>query len=597
MLFGKHVNRYYLKYGIFLLIGAIALLVVDYFQLMIPEEVAKIIQGLKDLTLTQELLLNSVITLGVIALIMFVGRFLWRLTLFGTGIRIECDLRNRIFKNMLSLPQSFFSKNKTGSLMANYTNDLQIIRETFGMGTIMLVDALALGTMALIKMFRLNVLLSIISLSSLVLVTIFSSIVGKKITKATEENYKAYGNLSDYVQEDYSGISVVKAFVKEKLKVKLFAKYNTDNMNTTLVMTKISLKMNVTITAVLSLVNMLIIFYGGYIIYQNSIGVTNIDFDIEELITFSAYFGTLIWPIEAIGRLIDLRSKGKASLNRVSKLIDEEKDVNDTLVKDITKDITELSGNIEYKNLSFKYPTNSQDRSNVLENVNLQINKGEFVGVIGETGSGKSTLVDVLLRLYNIEEGKVFIDGFDLMHLPLKTIRDNIAYVPQDNFLFSDTISKNIAFSENGKIDEEKVRVSARFSNVEKDIDEFNYGFETVLGERGVTVSGGQKQRISIARALYKNTNILILDDSLSAVDTETEREIITNLRRVREGKTTIIIAHRITTLQNLDKIVVVENGTVTAVGKHEELLKTSEAYAREVRLQELEKEVGEDDE
>lgn len=597
MLFGKHVNKYYLKYGLFLLIGAIALLVVDYFQLLIPEEVAKIIQGLKDLTLTEELLLDSVITLGIIAVIMFAGRFLWRFTLFGTGIKIECDLRNKIFKNMLSLPQSFFSKNKTGSLMANYTNDLAIIRETFGIGTIMLVDALALGTMALIKMFRLNVLLSIVSLSSLVLVTIFSSIIGKKITKATEENYKAYGNLSDYVQEDYSGISVVKAFVKEKLKVKLFAKYNTDNMNTTLVMTKISLRMNVIITAVLSLVNMLIIFYGGYIIYQNSLGVTNIDFDIEELITFSAYFGTLIWPIEAVGRLIDLRSKGKASLNRVSKLIDEDKDVNDLLVEEITKDVKVLEGEIEYKNLNFKYPTNSEDRDYVLTNINLHINKGEFVGVIGETGSGKSTLVDVLLRLYNIEEGKVFIDGYDLMHLPLKTIRDNIAYVPQDNFLFSDTISKNIAFSENGPIDNEKARVSARISNVEKDIDEFNYGFETVLGERGVTVSGGQKQRISIARALYKNTNILILDDSLSAVDTETEKEIITNLRKIREGKTTIIIAHRITTLQNLDKIVVVENGTVTAVGKHDELLLTSKAYAREVKLQELEKKVGEDDE
>ena len=594
MLFGKHVNEYYLKYGIFLLIGIVALLVVDYFQLLIPEIVGNIIDKLEIKELTQIQLKEYVLQLGVIALVMFAGRFLWRLTLFGTGIKIECDLRNKVFKNMQTLSQSFFSKNKTGSLMAIYTNDLAIIRETFGLGTIMLVDAIALGTMALIKMFTLNALLSIISLACLVVVSVISSLVGKKITKATENNYKVYGELSDYVQEDYSGISVIKAFVKEKIKVKLFAKYNTENMNSTLVMTKLSLKLNVFITALLSLVNILIIFYGGYLIYQLSIGNDISAFTIGDLTKFSAYFGTLIWPIEAVGRLIDLRSKGKASLNRVNKLIDEQKEINDDLVDENTIDIKEIFGNIEYRDLSFNYPENDDENTKnaeVLSHVNIKINQGEFVGMIGETGSGKSTIVDVLLRLYNIEENKVFIDGHDLMHLPIKVIRDNIAYDPQDNFLFSEKITNNIAFSETETINNEKIIKSAELSDVKNDIEDFSLGFETVLGERGVTVSGGQKQRIAIARALYKDANILILDDSLSAVDTETEKEIINNLRSLRKDKTTIIIAHRITTLQNLDKILVIENGTCTACGTHNELLKTSEAYEREVRLQELEKE------
>ncbi|OLA04784.1 MAG: hypothetical protein BHW12_08655 [Coprobacillus sp. 28_7] len=276
-------------------------------------------------------------------------------------------------------------------------------------------------------------------------------------------------------------------------------------------------------------------------------------------------------------------------INRVCKIIDAEKEINDSLVTEECKNITTLEGDIEYRNLSFSYPNDSKK---VLHNVNLKINKGEFVGIIGETGSGKTTIVDLLLRLYNIDANMLFVDDHDIMNLPLKTVRNNIAYVPQDNFLYGDKITKNIAFSEVNEIDIDKVYETANISGVKNDIDCFKNGFDTVLGERGITISGGQKQRVSIARALYKNANILILDDSLSAVDTETEKTIITNLRNIRRGKTTIIIAHRITTLQNLDKIVVVNDGTITGVGTHEELLKTNASYAREAYLQELEKEV-----
>ena len=589
MLFGKHINEYYLKYGIVLLTGLVALLLVDYFQLKIPDIVGDIVDGLQFKTLTKDKLKDYVLLLGVVAIVMFFGRFIWRICLFGTGIRVECNLRNKVFKNMQFLSQRFFQENKTGNLMSIYTNDLTLIRQSFGMGTMMLVDAVCLGAMALYKMFSLNALLSIFSLVSLVLVTLCSSLIGKKITKATENNFKAYGALSDFVQEDFSGISVIKAFVLEKLQVKLFSKYNTENMDSTLVMTKLSVKLNIIITVILSFVNIGIIVYGGYLIYLRKNGLSTNLFSVGDLIKFSAYFGTLIWPIEAVGRLIDMHSQGKASLNRVSKIIDAEKEINDSLVTEECKNITTLEGDIEYRNLSFSYPNDSKK---VLHNVNLKINKGEFVGIIGETGSGKTTIVDLLLRLYNIDANMLFVDGHDIMNLPLKTVRNNIAYVPQDNFLYGDKITRNIAFSEVNEIDIDKVYETANISGVKNDIDGFNNGFDTVLGERGITISGGQKQRVSIARALYKNANILILDDSLSAVDTETEKTIITNLRNIRRGKTTIIIAHRITTLQNLDKIVVVNDGTITGVGTHEELLKTNASYAREAYLQELEKEV-----
>ena len=594
MLFGKYVNKYYLKYAHFFLLGIAALLFVNYFQLEIPKLIGGIINGLEDKSLTQPQLKEFISRFFVVAIVMFTGRFLWRICILGNGIRIECDLRNELFNRMQKLSQRFFQENKTGALMALYTNDLTVVRRTFGMGTIMLIDALSLGTMALIYMFRINVMLTLISLVSLIVIMIVGSIIGKKITKATDDNFKAYGRMTDYVQEDFSGISVIKAFVKEKLQMKRFQKYNQDNRDTTLKITKNALKMEIIISVTLTLINLAIIGYGAYLIYQKSIGAIETNMDIGTLTEFLAYFDSLIWPIMAIGRLIDLRSQGQASLNRITDVMEERVEINDLLVEEAVDTVEPLNGDIEYRNVEFAYP-NSEIK--VLTNVNFKINAGEFVGIMGGTGVGKTTIVDLLLRIYNIEEGMLYLDGTDIMHLPIKYVRDNISYVPQDNFLFSQSIEANIAFS--SSLDEEKKEVVdyAKLSDVHKDIVEFKEGYETILGERGVTVSGGQKQRISMARALYKDSSILVLDDSLSAVDTETEKKIITNLRELRKGKTTIIIAHRISTLQYLDKIIVVEDGSVTGVGTHNELVANNEHYANEVRLQELEKEINSDDE
>ena len=590
MLFGKHVNKFYIKYGLFFLIGILALIAVDYFQLEIPNVIGSVIDGLNEESITKEVLRGYIYQLLFIAAVMFAGRFLWRLCIFGNGVKIECDLRNDLFSAMEKQSQKFFGENKTGALMALYTNDLNMVRNCFGGGTIMLIDSVCLGILTLVRMIQLNWILTIISLVTISIIIIFAQIFEKGITKATDENFKAYERLSDYVQEDFSGISVVKAFVKEKLQVRRFQKYNKDNMDTCIEMVKVSVRLDTIIMIIINAVFVLTIIYASVLIYWHSIGKAT-EFTIGDLTKFIAYLDTLIWPVDAIGRLFQLRGKGKASLGRIAHIIDNELEVNDNLVDDQTKDVVNLVGEIEYRNLSFAYPGTKMES---LKNVNFHIEKGEFVGIIGATGSGKTTIVDLLLRTYNIDEGKVFVDGYDIMHLPLATVRNNIAYVPQDNFLFSDTVANNIAFSENGEIDREKVENSAKLADIYKDVEAFSDKLDTIMGERGVTVSGGQKQRISIARALYKDANILILDDSLSAVDTETEREIIHNLRNIRKGRTTIIIAHRISTLQHLDKILVVEEGEVTGIGTHDELLMTNKAYANEARLQELEAEVGE---
>ena len=586
MLFGKHVNKFYIKYGLFFLLGVAALIVVDFFQLEIPEIVGKIVDGLEAKELSNDTLKELMFRMMVIALVMFAGRFLWRICIFGNGIKIESDLRNDMFKHMEKLSQKYYAENNVGQLMALYTNDLNMIRQTFGMGTIMLVDALCLGTLALIKMFKLNVLLTVVSLSSLIIITVFASIFGKKITKYTKTNFEVYGRLTNFVQETFSGIGVVKAFVLEKIQMARFGKRDIENMNSTLDITKASAIMNAIINTILSLVNITIIGYGAYVIYSKSNG-DDVLFTIGDLTKFIAYFGTLIWPIESVGRLINLRSQGVASLSRVSSVLDREPIINDNLVEEHR--FHKISGKIEYRDLSFAYPDGDNKR-NVLNNITFTINDGEFVGVIGATGSGKTTIVDLLLRIYNIEENKLFIDDIDIMKLPLKTVREAIAYVPQDNFLFSDTIINNIAFSSESA-SREKAIINAEIADIKEDVLVFKDGFDTVLGERGVTVSGGQKQRISISRALYKDAEILILDDSLSAVDTETEKNIINNLRRIRKGKTTIIIAHRISTLKDLDKIIVVEDGNVTGVGKHEDLVVNNRFYSHEVELQKLEEE------
>ncbi len=584
MLFGKHINRYYLKYSPALLLGIIALIVVDYAQLIVPELYRTVINGMNDgevlhngqmVTFDMDFLLDNIcLPLIFTILCMVVGRFLWRICFFGSALKVETDLRGRMFDHCKDLSQEYYQVNKVGNLMSLFTNDLETVQDCFGSGILSFCDALFLGLLAMIKMANMNLLLTGLSLIPMVIMLSVGLIVGKYMTLKWEARQEAFSSLSDFSQESFSGISVIKAFVKEAKELAAFKKLNVVNEDTNVAYTKLSVKLNIAITLLIESVICIILGYGGYLVYSDV-------FNPGQLVEFIGYFNAIIWPVMAISQLIEMRSRGKASLDRIGELLETEPVVVD---KENATDSRPIKGDIEFKDLTFRYPGGEYD---VLENVSLKINAGENVGIIGKTGAGKTTLVDLILRTYNVPDGKIFLDGRDVNRIPIKTVRDHCAYVPQDNFLFSDTIEANIAFATDGG-NSEDVYNAAAMADIDSNIREFSEGYDTVLGERGVTVSGGQKQRISIARAIMKNAPILILDDSVSAVDVKTEKSILANLSAVRSGKTTILIAHRITTIENMDKIIFIDDGRILAIGKHLELIESCPEYKTMVELQKL---------
>ena len=584
MIFGKNVNKYYIKYAHYLILGIVALIFVDIYQLKIPEIIGSLIDHIDQNTLTMDLVNEYAKEMIIVVLIMFFGRFLWRICIFGNGARIESDLRAELFKKSELLSQTYYSDNKVGSIMALYTNDLQTIRQVFGSGTIMFIDALFLGVLALIKMFRENFTLTIIGIIPLVCLAISSVFIGRYMEKKFLERQEAYASLSDFAQESFSGLSVIKAFLKEAQELKRFSKINKKNKEKNIAYVKFTMLLeNLLFGFLIGSVFVILYGLGSYFIYKG----TYEGFTVGSLTKFTSYFGTLIWPMMAIASLINLSSQAKASMRRIDALLDHEVEIKDSA--DVIKD-HEINGEITFNNLSFTYPGGNRE---ILNNISLTIPKGTSVGLIGKTGCGKSTLINLMLRIYNIDEQSIYLDGVDIMKLPVKQVRDAISYVPQDNFLFSDTIANNIGFSFS-EINMDDVRRASIASDVEENILEFRDQYDTILGERGVTVSGGQKQRISIARALMKNSQILILDDSVSAVDTKTEETIIANLKKLRKDKTTIVVAHRITTVKKLDRIIVMDEGKIVGYGTHEELEKTCPMYANMVYLQRLEDDMGE---
>lgn len=582
MLFGKHVNKYYLKYCYFFIGGILALLAVDYFQLIIPEIYGNIINGLDgNIEFNNEILVGYVIRMFIVLAVMVIGRFLWRICIFGASIRIETDLREKMFDHSKDLSQEYYQEHKTGALMALYTNDLTTVRSCLGMGTVMLIDALFLGIMSFVKMFRLSISLTLLSLIPMALIAVFSGVVSKFMHTKWRLRQEAYEEMSDFTQESFSGIAVIRSFVKEAKELRAFSKINKNNVDTNMDFIKMSTLVNVLFELFLQAIIVIIVGYGSYLVYKGIDG-----FNAGKLFEFYGYFNSIIWPMMAVARLINMRSQGMASLNRISALLDEKQTVIDD---ENVKPLEERKGMIEFSGLNFKYPNSEVE---VLKDITFKLEAGQSLGIVGSTGCGKTTLVDILLRIYNIDGGKVFIDGRDIMTLPIRQIRDMVSYVPQDNFLFSEKIRKNISFAfKSASI--EDVKYYASLADVDENIESFKEKYDTVLGERGVTVSGGQKQRISIARALMKNSEILILDDSVSAVDTKTEEKILQNLKESRKGKTTILVAHRISTIKDLDKILLMDDGKVLAFGTHEELLATSKEYAHMVEMQRLEDEIG----
>ena len=594
MIFGKHINRYYLKHLPALLLGVLSLIMVDFLQLEIPKLYRLIINGMKNgvvettpgvqAVFDMDFLLDKVcFPMIIIILCMAVGRFLWRICFFGAGIKVETDLRGRMFDRCKDLSREYYQVNKVGTLMSYFTNDLETVQDCFGSGILMLADALFLGVLALWKMFRMNLVLTLFTLIPLSLLLVISAIVGHYMEKKWDERQEAFSALSDFSQENFSGIAVIKAFVKETVQLMSFRKLNKQNEKVNVEFTRISTLLEILVTLFVESVICVILGYGGYLVWADN-------FDAGQLVEFIGYFTAIIWPILAISMLIEMRARGKASLARIGELLDTPVHVADK--PDVQEPAAPLAGNIEVKNLTFRYPGGSYDS---LTDVSFTISAGENVGIIGKTGSGKTTLVDLLLRTYNVPDGTLFLDGYDVNSIPIRTVRKYAAYVPQDNFLFSDTIANNIAFASDTNA-ADVIEEAARLSDVHDNIVEFSDGYQTVLGERGVTVSGGQKQRISIARALMKDANILILDDAVSAVDVRTEKVILENLRRLRKGKTTILIAHRISTVEGMDKIIFLDDGHVTAVGTHTELLTSCPDYRTMVELQQVQGAMTESD-
>ena len=580
MLFGKHVNRYYLKYSYIYFIGLIALVLVDYFQLKIPELYKTVVNGMNgDIGSEFDLdfLLDKIcMPLIVIIVSLIIGRFVWRMCFFGTAIQIEADIRQRMFDKCETLSQQFYHVNKVGNLMSLFTNDLETVQECFSMGVLMMCDALFLGGLALIKMFRLNSVLTLFSLVPMIFLFLIGLFIGSDMKRKWRKRLSSFADMSDFVQENFSGISVIKAFVKEHREIQEFGVYNQKIENANVSFTKAVSKLNVFVTLFVESVICVILAYGGYLAHGGS-------FNAGELVEFIGYFNAIVWPINAVSSLIELRSRGKASLIRIGELLDATPDVVDA---DDVEDCGELKGDIEFRNLTFRYPDGATD---ALRNVSFKIKAGESVGIIGKTGCGKTTVVDLILRTYNVPDGTLFLDGTDVNRIPIQTTRKYISYVPQDNFLFSDTIEHNITFSTDKRAMD--VIHAAKLADVHGNIAEFRHGYNTVLGERGVTVSGGQKQRISIARSLIKDAPILILDDAVSAVDVSTEKTILKNLHETRKGKTTILIAHRVSTIENLDKIIYIDDGEIAAVGTHAQLCETSASYRHMVELQEMKRE------
>ena len=518
MIFGRHINRYYLRFAPRLLLGIITLVLVDYLQLRIPNLYQMVVNGINDgyilenstqIPFDMDFLLDRIcMPLVIIILCLVAGRFLWRICFISAGIGVEKDLRDRMFSHCKDLSREYYQVNKVGNLMSLFTNDLDTVQESFSWGMLMMCDAVFMGILAITKMWHMDTLLTCLSLIPMALLLASSIIVGNQLTKRWDARQEAFSNLSDFSQESFSGIAVIKAFVKEAKELLFFKKLNKENEEANIAFTKASITFRVMVMLFVERVICVILGYGGYLVHEGK-------FNAGQLVEFIGYFNAIIWPIMAVSELIDMSSRGKASIKRISELLNAKQDVAD---KPGVEPLPDIQGNIEFKNLSFRYPDGEFE---ALEDISFTISAGENVGLVGKTGSGKTTLVDLILRTYNVPDGTLFIDGKDVNTVSIRDVRAGCAYVPQDNFLFSDTIANNIGFGVDDK-KSGKIQDVAKLADVHSNIKEFSLGYDTVLGERGVTVSGGQKQRISIARALLKDAPILILDDSVSAVDTKT---------------------------------------------------------------------------
>ena len=593
MIFGKYVNKFYLKYWYHFVFGIIFLVVIDLAALYIPDYLGNVISIFSNSERASDLAtfwtgdmsdVNSyahfIASLVVIGAIIFIGRIGWRLAINNLGVRVEADLRSMLFDHAEKLSVTYYNNQKTGALMSYFNNDLEAIKNSFTEGVIFLIDGLVLGSLAIVKLFQLNWKLALVAVVPLLLVGMAGGIIGKAISKKYDKQLSAFEKMSDFSQENFSGIAVVKAFVREGHQMLEFAKHNKRSEDTNIAYIKLGIMLETIIDMLIYVVLIIIFLGGGYLALFDPV------FDVGNLTEFIGYFDLLIWPMIALAYLINIISEARAALKKISKFLDAPIDLQDVKVES-EKELDPITGDITFKGLNFLYP---DGKTPVLTNINLHIRAGETIGIVGRTGSGKSTLVKVLLKIYNIDRGMILFDGKDINDIPAKVLRDNIGYVAQNAFLFSDLVSNNISFGK-PNITLEEITQAASFACIDGSIRQFKDGYRTLVGEKGTTLSGGQRQRIAMARAVVKDPTILILDDSVSAVDSETEINILENIKRLRKNKSTFIVSSRISSVQSLDHIIVMDKGQIIGYGTHSELSKTCELYKYIVKAQELEKE------
>ena len=564
------------KYALAYIVGLATLFTVDYVNLFIPQFMGDVTDGLAAHLLDAHGVMRICVKIALCGVVVMVGRAAWRYFIFGSARKIERILRDQMFRKLETLSQRYYHEHKTGDLMSYFTNDLEAVRMAIGPSIVSAFDSTVLTVLVLYRMMsHVSVKLTLYTLIPMGILAVFGYFFGETIERRYAKMQKAFAGMSDYVQESISGERVVKAFVQEKLQHEAFRAVNENKRQATLNVVKLDAAFGPILHFLVGLTYVVAILIGGY---YTLLG----DMTLGRFVEFNMYIGSLVWPMLALGDSITLISQGIAGLNRIHEIFDEVPDIQDDPNCD---DVSALTGQISIRNMTFRY---RDDMPPALHDISVEVAAGETLAVMGRTGSGKTSLVNLLCRVYDVTDGSITYDGHDIRKIPLHVLHENIAYVPQDNFLFSNTLAGNMAF---GKLDatQEEIEAAAKAADIHDNITEFPEGYETVVGERGVTLSGGQKQRVSIARALLKDSPILILDDSLSAVDTDTEETILENLKRVRAGKTTIMIAHRVSTVQNADHILVLDEGGTIEYGTRDELMAAHGAFATMVEKQQLE--------
>lgn len=578
----KLALHYIRRYWWFYAVGILSLTLVDVLNVFIPQLTGAITDGLSSQSLQMPGIRSLALQILLYGALIALGRFGWRFFLFGSSRKIERDLRNDMFGHLESLSQRYYNEHKTGDLMAHFTNDLQAVRELLGMTIITTFDASVMLIMVLARMIMyVSLKLTVVAVVPMLLIIVGDIFFGKAMHRRFLARQEAFSNLTDHVQETISGIRVIKAFVQERKELAEFARHNQNNKEKNLAVVRLVALAMPLLDLIIGLSTLITLLYGGYLTIYG-------DITVGQFVAFNMYVGMLVWPMIAVGECVSSISRGMASMRRIRIILSEKPDI----VDEGDPSITELEGRIDLNHLTFSYPGTGVP---VLRDISLHVDAGETLAVIGRTGSGKTTLVSLIERLYDTKSpDMVCIDGHPLRTIPLSTLHRAISYVPQDQFLFSDTVHGNIAFGVDACTREDVIR-AAKMACIHDNIMEFPKNYDTLVGERGVTISGGQKQRTAIARALMKESPILILDDALSAVDTDTEEQILHNLRENRRGRTTIIIAHRISTIQHADHILVLEDGSRAEYGTHDELMALNGIYRSIWERQQLEKQLHEE--